>query len=196
MERVADAEQRDLDVSDPQQSSPGSHKTALRSVEGEIRLQRVRRLAFPVAELIANGTAIAELGRDGSLRIFFGPGRRVRLADGTEWRIKAITQGPHITPIVVSPAGTVAISGPLFAKRSYGINVKDRAYSLIPLGKTGLRRQRRWLLRRYEDEVAAVDDTSRTIITSEPIPTAAILLVFTLLTHGIPGEGNLMPKRD
>lgn len=167
-----------------------------RTVDGQITLRRVGRLAFPVAELNANGTTVAELGRDGSFRIFFGPGRRVRLADGAEWRIKAITQGPHITPIVVSPAGTVAISGPLFAKRSYGINLHDRGYSLIPLGKSGLRRQRHWSLRRHEEEVAAIDDTTRTVTTNEPVPIAAVLLTFALLTHGIPGEGALMPKRD
>ena len=84
----------------------------------------------------------------------------------------------------------------MFAKRSYGINLKDRSYSFIPLGKTGLVRQRRWALRRHDEEIALVDDARRTISTTEPVPIAAILLAFTLLTHGIPGEGNLMPKRD
>jgi hypothetical protein len=166
------------------------------TINGKIQMKRVGRFRFPVEELTADGDLVAQLGRDGSLRIFFGPGRRIRLADGTMWRIKATTRGRHITPIIVSPAGKVAISGPLFAKRSYGINLKDRGYSLIPLGRTGLRRQRRWALRRHEQDIATIDDATRTVTTTEPVPAAAILMAFTLMTHGIPGEGSLMPKRD
>ena len=190
------SEQRDPQMREAQRPSPPPHDMARRIVDGEITLRRVGRWAFPVAELSANGATVAELGRDGSVRMFFGPGRRVRLADGTDWRIKAITQGRHITPIVVSPAGTVAIASPLPAKRSYGINLQDRGYALIPLGKTGLRRQRHWSLREHEEEVAAIDSINHTITTNEPIPLAAVLLVFALLTHGIPGEGSLMPDRD
>jgi hypothetical protein len=120
----------------------------------------------------------------------------VRLADRTEWRIKSTTDGPHIVPTIRSSAGTVAISGSLFAKRSYGINVKGYGYTLIPLGHVGLRRPGIWALRHHEIQVAAIEDHDRIIHTAVPIPLAAVVLAFTLMTHGIPGEANLMPKRD
>lgn len=89
----------------------------------------------------------------------------------------------------------MAISGPLYAKRSYGINVKDHGYTLIPLGPTGIRRPGLWSLRRHETQVAAVEDHDRIMHATEPIPIAAALMAFTLMKHGIPGEANLMPKR-
>ena len=165
-------------------------------VEGSIRMRRIGGFGFPVAEMVDETGVLAHLGRDSSFWIFFGPGRRVRLADGTEWRIKSTTSGRHIVPIIKSDSGTVAVSGPLFAKRSYGINLRGHAYTLIPIGHVGLRRPGLWSLRRHEDQIAAVEDHERTIHAAEPIPIAAALLIFTLITHGIPGEGDLTPKRD
>ncbi len=163
---------------------------------GTIRTRRVGRWRFPVEELTADGRTVAQLGRNGSIRIFFGPGRRVRLEDGTEWRIKAATSSRHIVPVIRSSKGTIAISGPLHAKRSYGINGKDFAYYLIPLDRSGLRRPGQWALRRHETEVALIHDRSHTVEAVEPVPLAAILMAFTLMTHGIPGEANMTPRRD
>lgn len=167
-----------------------------RTIEGSCRFRRVSRFGFPVEELVSANGREAELGRDGSLRMFFGSGRRVVLADGAEWRIKSMTSGRHIVPIITSPEGTVAISGPLFAKRSYGINGKDYGLTLIPMGKTGFNSSGQWVLRRHEDEVSILDQTDRSVHANEPIPLAAVIMAFTLITHGIPGEGDLMPKRD
>jgi hypothetical protein len=164
-----------------------------RTVEGSVRLRRVGRLAFPIEELVGPDGPVAHLGRNSSLKIFFGPGRRVRFADGTEWRIKAVASGRHIVPIVTSPAGTVAVSGPLFAKRSYGINTKDKGFTLIPVGNVG---RGIWVLRRHEFEAASIDEHARVLTAAEPIPVGAILMAFTLMSHGIPGEAELMPKRD
>ncbi len=166
------------------------------TVMGSVQLRRVGRWKLPVEELATEDRTIAQLGRDGSLRIFFGPGRRVRLEDGTDWRIKAATLGRHIVPIISSKAGTVALSGPLHARRSYGINGKDYAYFLIPMGRSGLRRPAWWALRRHETEIAIIDDRRRVVECSEPIPVAAVVMAFTLMTHGIPGEGNLRPQQD
>lgn len=165
-------------------------------LEGSIQLRRIGGFGFPVEQLVADGEVVAELGRDSSFWIFFGRGRRVRLADGTHWRIKSTTSGRHIVPLIRSDAGLVAISGPLYAKRSYGINVKDHGYTLIPLGHTGIRRAGLWSLRRHETQVAAIEDHDRIMHATEPIPIAAALMAFTLMKHGIPGEANLMPKRD
>ena len=165
-------------------------------IDGSAELRRIGGFGFPIEELVGEAGLIAHLGRDSAFSIFFGRGRRVRLGDDVEWRIKATADGSHIVPIVVAPHGTVGVTGPLFAKRSYGINVKDAGYTLIPLGKMGLRRPGLWALRRHERQVAAIEDHDRRIHTTEPVPVAAVLLAFTLMTHGIPGEADLMPKRD
>lgn len=167
-----------------------------RLIQGSVRFQRVSHLGFPTEELHGDGGLIAQLGRDGSLRIFFGRGRRIQLADGTEWRIKSITSGRHIVPTIQSAEGRIAISGPLYAKRSYGLNGKDWGYSLIPLGRVGLRNPGLWALRRHETEVAAIDFHERLVHAPEPLPLAAALLAFAVITHGIPGEADLMPTRD
>jgi hypothetical protein len=69
-----------------------------RTVEGSVQLRRVGRLAFPIEELAGPDGPIVHLGRNSSLKIFFGPGRRIRFADDTEWRIKAVASGRHIVP--------------------------------------------------------------------------------------------------
>jgi len=167
-----------------------------RTVQGSIELRRLGRTAFPTEELHGDDGLIAQLGRDGSLRIFFGRGRRIRLNDGTEWRIKSMTSGRHIVPVIRSSEGMVAISGPLYARRSYGLNGKEWGFSLIPLGKVGLRIPGLWVIRQHETEIAAIDYHERKLHSPEPLPLAAVLLAFALITHGIPGEADLMPTRD
>jgi len=169
-------------------------QTAGRMVEGIAERRRVGSLSFPTEEIVGAGGVIAQLGRDSSLNVFFGRGRLVRLSDGTEWRIKSVTSGRHIVPIIRSEAGTVATSGPLYARRSYGINGKDYGLTLIPVGKAGWGRPAQWVLQRHETEVASL--TQDSITTHEPIPVAAVLMAFTLITHGIPGEADLTPQRD
>lgn len=167
------------------------------TLTGSARFVRLGRRQFPAEELrTEHEELLAELGRDGSMRIFFGRGRRVRLADGTEWRIKAATSGRHIVPIIRAERGTVAISSPLFAKRSYGINGKEYGLALVPLGKVGFRIPGLWVLRRHEEEVAAIDYHEGTVHAPEPIDVAAVIMAFTLITHGIPGEADLLPGRD
>ena len=163
-------------------------------VEGEAERRRVGSFSFPAEELVDEGRVIAQLGRDSSLNVFFGRGRLVRLADGTEWRIKSVTSGRHIVPVIRSEAGTIATSGPLYAKRSYGINGKDYGLTLIPVGRAGWGRPAQWVLQRHETVIASVSRNSMTA--HEPIPVAAALMAFTLITHGIPGEADLMPRRD
>lgn len=169
-------------------------QSAERVITGHIEMRRIGRAGFPAAELLSDGVTAAKLGRDSSFSIFFGPGRRVALADGTEWRIKAANSNRHIVPIVKSEAGTVAFSGPLYGKRSYGITGRDYGYSLMPLGRIGLRSPGIWTLRHHETDIASVDDRELLIEALQPIPLAAVLLVFTLINHGVPGEADLVPR--
>jgi hypothetical protein len=125
--------------------------------------------------------------------IFFGRGRRIRFADMAEWRIRATTSGRHIVPYVTSDAGRLAISGPLYADRSYGINGRDYGYTLIPTGRGGIRRAPLWILQHHETEIARIDDVEGVIDAVAAVPVAAALLAFTLITHGIPGEAKLTP---
>ena len=174
-------------------SNPRSRSS---TITGKASLRRISRLRFPLERLENDGGPIADLGRDSSLLILFGRGRRVRLADGSEWRIRSATKGRHILPLISSSAGTIASSGPLYARRSYGINLSDRSYTLMPASRAGLRRPNRWSLVRHDREVASLDDRKRTITTVEAVPTAAVLLALTLIRHGIPGEASLVPSRQ
>ena len=167
-----------------------------RTIQGVIRLKRVHWLRFPHYELTAEGSLIAHLARDSSLWIFFGPGRRIRLADGTEWRVKAVTRGRLIVPIIKASGGTVAFSGPLQAKRSHGITGKGFAYEIVPRGSVGLRKAGRWTLRRHEEEVGVIYPRRRELNATEPVPIAAVIMAFTVLAHGTPGDVELLPGRD
>ncbi len=167
-----------------------------RTIQGTIRLDRTGSLAFPQYELTADGSLVAGLARNSFVWVFLGPGRRVRLADGAEWRIKTATSGRFLVPVVKSDRGTVAFAGPLHAKRSYGITGKDFAYDVVPQSRGGWRGAGLWALRRHDTDVALIHSHRRLIDTAEPIPTAAALLAFTVLSHGVPGETALMPTRD
>jgi len=164
-------------------------------VDGPVSLRRVGRSGFPTHELVGARGTVARLGRDGTLRTFFGRGRRVQLVDGPEWRIKATTSGPYIVPIITGPNGVVATSGPQAGRRCYGINGKHFGYVVVPLGRVGMLGEMSWVMRRHEVEVATMD-TDRVIHTDEPLPIAAALMAFTLVAHGIPGEAKLMPSRQ
>jgi len=163
-------------------------------IMGAVRMRRTGWLSFPFEELAGPDGPVARLGRDSALGIFFGTGRRVLLTNGIEWRIKAASLGRHIVPVIRSKTGTVAFAGPLGARRSYGITGKDFGLNLVPLGKVGLRRTPRWGLLEHETRVATVDDRTRVLTAVEPIPLAAALMAFTLITHGIPGEADLVPS--
>jgi hypothetical protein len=163
-------------------------------VEGPIELRRVGRSGFPTHELIAARGCVARLGRDGTLRTFFGRGRRVQLVDGPEWRIKATTDGPYIVPIIKAATGIVATSAPQAGRRCYGINGKHFGYVMVPLGRVTMFDEVGWAMRRHQVEVATIDP-EHVIHTTEPIPIAAALMAFTLIAHGIPGEAKLMPTQ-
>ena len=164
-------------------------------VDGAVWLVRVGGLGFLVQELVDHRGMIAELGRTGAVRLFFGPGRRVRFPAGVEWRIKARTQGPYIAPMIVAGRSPVATTAPLRGRRSYGINGKDFGYTMMPLGRVGFARSWEWGLRRHDVDVAVLD-RDEVLRPIEPVPIAAVLLAFTLAAHGIAGESKVVPERD
>ena len=128
------------------------------------------------------------------MNVFFGRGRRVQFLDGTLWRIKSGTFAQFIIPIISSPEGRVADSGPLPAKRSYGINTTDGSYTIFPIGFVDGERSSEWVMTKHEREVATVDARAGVLTPIEPVPIAGVLLAFTLISHGIPGEGKLLPS--
>ncbi|NNK91261.1 MAG: hypothetical protein HKO87_02410 [Acidimicrobiia bacterium] len=164
----------------------------MEQVLGPVHLVRIGRVRFPVAAVIGkapDGSAVthARLGRDGWLRVYFGPGRRVRVSDGTEWRIRATGYGPYIAPMVTNDNGKLALALP-HGKRSYGINGRDFAFNLYPAGRLGIRRPS-WVLREHETELATLDAGS--LNAQHPVPLAAALLCWTVAKFGIPGEAAL-----
>ncbi len=165
-------------------------------ITGPVKLRRVAYFGFPKFEVAGADGMVAQLGRNSSLNIFFGRGRRVRLADGTELRIKSTTAARHIVPIVTCNTGTLVISGPLHAERSYGINGKDYAYTLTPLGRVGPQRARQWALRRLGETAATVDELDDSVHPVKPIPVPVVLMAYVLISHGIPGEADLTPQPD
>ena len=110
------------------------------TLTGSGRFRSVSRFGFPTEELIGDDGLIAQFGRDGSMRIFFGKGRRVRLADGTEWRIKAVEEGRHIVPMIRSAAGLVAIPNRYMhsAVEMISLDDVDHAAELLAAWAAGL----------------------------------------------------------
>ena len=163
---------------------------------GTSRLHRRGGFGFPQYELRNGGRRVAALGRDSSLNIMLGRGRKVVLENGVEWRIKAATSGPYIVPVVKSAGGTVARSGLRGGHRVYGIDGLDFAYTVFPLNRAGLLHSQHWGIRVRNVDVGRIDQGAGIVDSTEPIPIAAVLLAFTLIEHGIPGEARLRPTLD
>lgn len=64
------------------------------------------------------------------------------------------------------------------------------------MGKVGFGSSGQWVLQRHETRAATIDEHDRRLEVDLPIPISAVLMAFTLITHGIPGENDLMPRRD
>ncbi len=151
---------------------------------------------FPQYELFHGTTRVASLGRDSSLNIMLGKGRRVVISNGVEWRIKAVASGPYIVPVIRARDGTVARSGPLTGRRIYGIVGADFANTVFPMNRPGLIQSQHWGIRSRDRDVGEIDQGAGLLEAHEPIHIAAVLLAFTLIEHGIPGEAKLRPTAD
>lgn len=161
-------------------------------VTGPASLQRTGAVTFPVARFVledgtSGGKVLARLGRDGWFRTFFGPGRRVELPDGENWRIAATEEGPYIVPIVLSDRGKLAAGSPQ-GDRTYVVHGIDFAYNFYPAASFGLR-QPTWLLREHERELATFGP--RSMYADHPVPLAVALVCFTLIRYGVPGDADL-----
>ena len=161
-------------------------------ISGSASIRRVGRFAFPVYVLVQedgtnNGRILARLGRRGWLRIFFGPGQRVELPDGTKSRVAAVEASPYIEPAVLGGGGKLVVGSP-HGKRSYRITGRDFAFRFYAAGDAR-RGKDLWTLQEHETVIATFQANLMSARHSVPLPAA--LLCFTLITYGIPGEADL-----
>jgi hypothetical protein len=162
------------------------------TVSGPASLQRTGALTFPVARFVLedgtpDGEVLATLGRTGWFRIFFGPGRRVELADGENWRIAATEEGPYIIPVVICDRGRLAAGSPQ-GDRTYVVHGRDFAYNFYPAPHFGSHAPT-WTLREHERVLATFG--TRTLHAAHPVPLAVALICFTLIKYGVPGDADL-----
>lgn len=159
-------------------------------------MQRVRWIRFPSSLLVqarspdGEQKVLARLGRDGWFRVFLGRGRRVELPDGTKWRIGSGGMGGELVPVVTCPTGRLAV-GSSVGQRSYGINGKDYAYNFYPTSRKRYD-QSPWMLTEHGAKLATFQADS--VYAERPVPLATILICFTLIKYGVPGEGILVPN--
>ena len=106
--------------------------TAHRTITGRVVLSRVHLLRFPAYTVTGDEGVLAEIGRFGWFRIFFGPGQRIRLPDGTRWRLKSIGRTRYISPLIVNDEGLRVAEAAPGIKKAYGINGPDYAFTLYP----------------------------------------------------------------
>lgn len=159
---------------------------------GSASIRRIGRRTFPVYVLVhedgtEEGTVLAHLGRRGWFRIFFGRGQRVELPDGLKSRVAAVEAGPYIEPAMLGEGGKLVVGSP-HGKRSYRITGRDFAYRFYSAGDTR-RSKDTWTLREHETTIATFRSDS--VSAHHPVPLPAVLLCFTLIRYGIPGEANL-----
>ena len=156
-------------------------------VTGTASLRRVGRFGFPAFELAGDdGRIYALLGRTGWFRVFFGRGRRIELPDGTRWRLRAAGYGPYLAPLITGGQGKLVVALPE-SKLRYGINGRDYAYHFYP--QDGRRRSSSvWTLREHETDLAAFRQDL--VDARHPVPLPAVLLCYTMMKYGIPGEGR------
>ncbi len=166
-------------------SASNSH--ANHYVQGTAVMTRVGRFRFPVFELRQDGRVLASMGRPGLMKIMFGRGQRVELADGSAWRVQALGIAGAICPVVLdADRRKVAISSPRDGK--YGLNGKGYGCILYATEKQRFSRANRWIMREHETELALLTRYPSSVCASEPVHLGAVLLSFVLMRYGILGE--------
>lgn len=163
-----------------------------RTIVGRASVRRVGEWPFRHDEIQTASGVAAKLGRGSFFRTYFGRGRRVQLRDGSRWRLAAVTRARWICPAVFNESGQkVAVSGPL-AGSTYGISTKHDGYTLVPAARATWRtRIARWHLELHDQSIATLTLRPKTVNATQPVPTAVILVAFTLMEHGMPGESEL-----
>jgi len=160
---------------------------------GSASLRRIGLLRFPTLEFLSHDqpegeTVLATMGRGGWFKIYFGRGRRMQLADGTDLRLIGFESAGAIAPIITSAGGKVATSSPT-GYRSYGINGRDFAYNLYRDDEPGPGRSTTWSLVEFDTHIATLG--TKSMYADHPVPVPAALLSLMLIKYGIPGESKL-----
>lgn len=154
---------------------------------GRAEVRRVGRVRFPVFELVQNDVVLASMGRTGWIKVFFGRGQRIELADGSRWRLRSLGKAGAICPAILDDAKRkIALSSVMVG--GYGINGKTYGFTLYPGEKIRFSAENRWNLRDHEDEIATVTRYPSAIDASASVHLGAVLLAFTLARYGILGE--------
>jgi len=165
-----------------------SHNAAM-EVEGTFRMRRSAPFGFQWAELVGPEGLVASVGRYSAINIFLMRGQRIRLADGTPWRLKAVGWHRFVCPVVVgSDRRRLAISAP--GHEEYAITCRDRGFSLRATERRP-GRARVWELTEFDEPVAMVRRTPYLAEIERPIPLSALLLASALTTVGVMGEKAL-----
>ena len=168
-------------------NSTTSDSQADHYVQGTAAVARVGRVRFPVFELRQNGRVLASMGRSGLIKVMFGRGQRVELADGTVWRVKAMGIAGSICPAVFdADRRKIAISSLRDGK--YGVNGRDFGCILFAADKPRFSRADQWIMREYETELAELTRYPSSIRADEPVHLGAAILSFALMKYGILGE--------
>lgn len=156
-------------------------------MQGRADVRRVGRVRFPVFELVQNDVVLASMGRTGWIKVFFGRGQRIELADGSQWRLMSLGKAGAICPAILDDGKRkIALSSVLVG--GYGINGKTYGFMLYPGEKKRFSEENRWIFRDHEDEIATVTRYPSAIDASAPVHLGAVLLAFTLARYGILGE--------
>lgn len=154
---------------------------------GSAELRRMSPWGFPSSALVSDASTVALLGRMGYFRIYFGRGQRVELADGTRWKVTAISSGGTIQPLIVDDSHRrIAIAG--LNHGTYGINGRDYAYVFHPQEKSRFGRANRWMLTDGDEVTATVSRSPMSIEARRPVHLGAVLLSFVLVRFGLPEE--------
>ena len=160
-----------------------------RFVLGRASVHRVGRWGLTKFELIQDGNVLAQLGRTGWFRIYMGPGQWITIADGEQWRVRAIgTRGSLIPAVFDSNGRRIAMAGS--SHGTYGITGRDFACSLYPAEKPSFSRANGWILRQFEDELATITRYPLSIEAKVPVHLGAVFLSFILVRHGLPDDSK------
>lgn len=161
--------------------------SATHMLVGAARVERVSAWGFPTSALVSGDVTVALLGRMGYLRIFFGRGQMVELADGAKWTLKSISHGGTIRPLIVDDRRRkIAMAG--LNHGAYGINGRDYAYVLHPITPPRFGRATRWMLTDTDEVTATVTRSPMAIEAHHPVHLGAVLLSFLLVRFGLPEE--------
>lgn len=190
------------DSSEPGASRP-TPAVETRLVAEPVTARRTGWLRFPIHRILTDdGVPVAETGWRSWLSIYFGTGQRIRLADGTLWKITSIEYGGTLCPVVATAAnrrvamalpGTDEVRGAR-SSAHYGLSGADYGYTLSA-DEAGMGRAQRWVLVEHETEIARVTSRPNRLEPARPVPLGAVLLSLLLARFGMPADADLGAPR-